>query len=61
MSVLAATVLLTACLLSWRFRRARYLLDGARHVMESLGGQFPITAKEMLGIPGEAPVNSCTS
>jgi hypothetical protein len=33
-------------------RRARYLLDGAKHVVDKLGGLFPETAKELLAIPG---------
>ena len=33
-------------------RRARYLLDGAKHVVEKLGGSFPETAKELLQVPG---------
>lgn len=34
------------------YRRARYLLEGARHVVEKLDGSFPTTAKELLSIPG---------
>jgi hypothetical protein len=34
------------------YRRAKYLLDGARHVRDKLGGQFPTTAKGLLQIPG---------
>ena len=40
------------------YRRARYLLEGAKYVMEQLGGQFPHTSKELQKIPGEAPWNS---
>ena len=36
-------------------RRARYLLDGANHVVHQLGGKFPTTAKGLLQIPGERP------
>ena len=34
------------------YRRAGYLLDGARHVMEKCGGEFPSTARELQRIPG---------
>lgn len=37
-------------------RRARYLLDGAKYVVEKLGGSFPTTAAEMLKIPGTVHV-----
>ncbi|KAG1670121.1 hypothetical protein FOA52_013697 [Chlamydomonas sp. UWO 241] len=37
------------------YRRARYLLDGAKFVMEKLGGSFPSTAKELLQVPGVGP------
>ena len=45
---------LWACPLLCRpsLRRARYLLDGAKHVVEKLGGSFPETAKELLQVPG---------
>ena len=34
-------------------RRARYLLDGAKHVVEKLSGMFPMTAKDLLQVaPG---------
>ncbi|EFJ45303.1 hypothetical protein VOLCADRAFT_118405 [Volvox carteri f. nagariensis] len=33
------------------YRRARYLLDGARYVVEKLDGKFPTTAAELLKIP----------
>jgi adenine-specific DNA glycosylase len=34
------------------YRRARYLLEGARYIMEKLDGSFPTTAKELQSIPG---------
>ncbi|GAB4814983.1 hypothetical protein N2152v2_002029 [Parachlorella kessleri] len=34
------------------YRRARFLLEGAKYVMEQLGGQFPRTSKELQKIPG---------
>jgi hypothetical protein len=34
-------------------RRARYLLEGAQHIMDKLGGKFPETAAEVS--PGPAP------
>ena len=34
------------------YRRAKYLLDGARYVEEQLGGTFPSTSKELQQIPG---------
>jgi A/G-specific adenine glycosylase len=37
------------------YRRARYLLDGAKHVVEKLGGRFPDTADGMREIPGVGP------
>ena len=37
---------------TWICRRAKYLLDGARHVMDNLGGKFPETAVGLMGIPG---------
>ncbi|KAI8465044.1 MAG: DNA glycosylase [Monoraphidium minutum] len=37
------------------YRRARYLLEGARHVVEKLGGSFPGNAEEMRQIPGVGP------
>eukprot|EP00798_Chlamydomonas_sp_ICE-L_P005522 gene5522-4155_t len=37
------------------YRRARYLLDGAKFVMEKLGGLFPPTASELLQVPGVGP------
>ena len=40
------------------YRRARYLLDGAQHVMRNLGGALPTTARELQGIPGVGPYTS---
>lgn len=37
------------------YRRARYLLDGAKHVVEKLGGSFPETAEQLRQIPGVGP------
>ncbi len=37
------------------YRRARFLLQGARHVQEQLGGQFPLTSAELQKLPGEGP------
>lgn len=34
------------------YRRAGYLLDGARHVVERCGGALPTTTKELQRIPG---------
>ncbi len=34
------------------YRRARYLLQGARHVCDSLGGVFPTTSAALQTIPG---------
>lgn len=34
------------------YRRARYLLDGAKYVVSELGGQLPGTAAELQKIPG---------
>ncbi len=36
------------------YRRARYLLDGAKYVVEQLQGEFPTNAKDLLAIPGAA-------
>ena len=33
-------------------RRARYLLDGAKFLVEQLGGLFPENATDMLKVPG---------
>ena len=38
------------------YRRARYLLEGARHVMREHGGEFPRTSKELQQIPGMQPL-----
>lgn len=35
------------------YRRARYLLDGAKYIVGECGGRFPTTAKELQAIPGE--------
>ncbi|GLC33575.1 hypothetical protein PLESTM_000086500 [Pleodorina starrii] len=40
------------------YRRAKYLLDGARYVVEKLDGKFPTTAPELLKIPGVGPYTS---
>eukprot|EP00887_Chlorella_sp_A99_P004912 scaffold4.g4912.t1 len=37
------------------YRRARYLLDGAKYVQQQLGGAFPTTAKELQARAGPAP------
>ncbi len=42
------------------YRRAKYLLDGARHIRDKLHGQFPTTAKGLLQIPGGQPNVPCT-
>lgn len=34
------------------YRRARYLLEGAKYIVGQCGGSFPTTAKELQGIPG---------
>jgi A/G-specific adenine glycosylase len=34
------------------YRRARFLLDGAKYIVNDLGGHFPQTAKELMKIPG---------
>ncbi|KAI7841034.1 hypothetical protein COHA_005262 [Chlorella ohadii] len=34
------------------YRRARYLLDGAKYIVGECGGRFPTTAKELQAIPG---------
>lgn len=36
------------------YRRARYLLDGAKYIVGECGGAFPTTAKELQAIPGAA-------
>ncbi|GLI59815.1 hypothetical protein VaNZ11_001782 [Volvox africanus] len=40
------------------YRRARYLLDGARFVVEKLDGRFPHTPIELVKIPGVGPYTS---
>lgn len=44
------------------YRRARYLLEGAKYVMEHHDGAFPHTSKELQKIPGgpEWPPTSCS-
>eukprot|EP00192_Tetraselmis_astigmatica_P006425 CAMPEP_0117652132 /NCGR_PEP_ID=MMETSP0804-20121206/2464_1 /TAXON_ID=1074897 /ORGANISM="Tetraselmis astigmatica, Strain CCMP880" /LENGTH=517 /DNA_ID=CAMNT_0005458159 /DNA_START=317 /DNA_END=1870 /DNA_ORIENTATION=+ len=37
------------------YRRARYLLDGAKYVVDKLGGRLPETVDELLAIPGIGP------
>ncbi|WIA43873.1 hypothetical protein OEZ86_010286 [Tetradesmus obliquus] len=37
------------------YRRARYLLEGAQHIVNKLGGKFPETAAELRQIPGVGP------
>lgn len=37
------------------YRRARYLLDGARHVARECAGAFPRTAAGLLAVPGVGP------
>ena len=37
------------------YRRARYLLDGAKYVVNELGGTFPKTSRELQKIPGVGP------
>jgi hypothetical protein len=34
------------------YRRARYLLDGAKYIVGQLDGSFPTTAQELQSIPG---------
>lgn len=55
--ILSARLHSTSCDLS-AHRRAKYLLDGAQHVMDSLGGKFPETAAGLLGIPGRTALQS---
>lgn len=40
------------------YRRARYLLDGAKYVVERLDGEMPETAGDLKGIPGDVPPHS---
>ena len=35
------------------YRRARLLLAGAQHIQSEMSGQMPLTAQELLKIPGE--------
>ena len=43
------------------YRRARYLLEGAKYVMQECGGEFPSTSQELQKIPGPfAPATLCT-
>lgn len=35
------------------YRRARYLLEGAQYVQNTLSGQMPLTAAELQKIPGQ--------
>lgn len=34
------------------YRRAKFLLEGAKYIVNDLGGNFPRTAKELMKIPG---------
>ncbi|GAQ86466.1 putative A/G-specific adenine DNA glycosylase [Klebsormidium nitens] len=34
------------------YRRARFLLEGAKYIMSTLGGRFPSTVPELLKVPG---------
>lgn len=43
------------------YRRARYLLEGAQHVVTKLGGAFPTTAAGLRDIPGVGPYVSVYS
>ena len=38
------------------YRRARFLLQGARHVRDQLRGQFPLTSAELQKLPGGSAV-----
>lgn len=40
------------------YRRARYLLDGAKYIVDTLGGTFPRRAEELKKIPGVGPYTS---
>jgi A/G-specific adenine glycosylase len=40
------------------YRRAKYLLDGAKYVVAEMGGTFPRTAEELRKIPGVGPYTS---
>lgn len=37
------------------YRRARYLLEGARHVRDACGGAFPTSAEGLRAVPGVGP------
>jgi A/G-specific adenine glycosylase len=37
------------------YRRARFLLEGAKYIAGEQGGAFPTTAKELQAIPGGWP------
>lgn len=41
------------------YRRARYLLEGAKYVMSDLNGKFPRNAKDLQKIPGIGAYTSC--
>lgn len=41
------------------YRRARYLLEGAKYVVDDLDGKFPRHAKELQKIPGIGAYTSC--
>lgn len=41
------------------YRRARYLLEGAKYVMDDLDGKFPRCAKDLQKIPGIGAYTSC--
>lgn len=41
------------------YRRARFLLEGAKYVAKDLDGRFPRTAKELQKIPGVGAYTSC--
>jgi A/G-specific adenine glycosylase len=37
------------------YRRARFLLEGAKYVVQHHNGSFPRTSKELQKIPGDLP------
>lgn len=39
------------------YRRARFLLDGAKYIEDTLSGQMPVTAAELQKIPGRAAIH----
>ncbi len=39
------------------YRRARLLLEGAKHIQSNMSGQMPLTASELQKIPGQAVAN----